>query len=200
MKKLFLFIALLIPMVSVAQDDETMSSSKQTTFEKFTSTIGEIVRFKDYELPEVKGKVGTGLMSVTYIVYANVREVIIGNNKSLFLRLRYRETPQSSQRMAFIAYEDVIEIDKALTELVKQGENDSRGEADYLENKFRTKDDFEIGYYIDKKVSVRGKESNDQKWYVDLDIRYNKSTAFFPTPDGLINLFKSAIQKMNELK
>ena len=44
MRTLFLLIAFLIPIVSNAQDDEATAttSSKQTTFERFTSTIGAI--------------------------------------------------------------------------------------------------------------------------------------------------------------
>ena len=191
-------IALLMPMVSYAQNDEATSSSKQTTFEKFTSTIGTIVKFKDYELPDVTGKTGSGMFSVTYTVHAKIRQVIIGNECSLFLRLSYQGY-QHPERTAFIAQEDVIDIEKALKELIKQSENDSTGDASYLENKFQTKDDFHIGYYIQKSVSKKGEESSELKWYVDLDNRYSYSTAFFPNPEGLINLFQMAIQKMEEL-
>ena len=139
------------------------------------------------------------MLAVQYTVHAEVRQVIIGNETSLFLRLTYQGY-QHPERVAFIAFEDVVEIEKALAELVKQSENDTTGNANYLENKFKTKDDFHIGYYIKKTVNKKGEESNELKWYVDLDNRYNYSTAFFPNPDGLINLFKTAIQKMNELK
>lgn len=198
MKKVLLLIALLMPMVSYAQNDEVSSSSKQTTFEKFTSTIGTIVKFKDYDLPDVSGKTGSGMFAVQYTVHAKLRQVLIGNESSLFLHLTYQGY-QHPERVAFIAYEDVLEIDKALKELIKQSENDSTGDATYLENKFKTKDDFQIGYYIQKSVSKKGEESNELRWYVDLDNRYSYSTAFFPNPDGLINLFQMAIQKMDEL-
>ena len=191
-------IAMMIPLVSFAQDEENVNSSKQTTFEKFTSTIGAIVKFKDYKLPDVTGKIGSGLLASTYTVHAEVRQVMIGNETSLFLRLTYQGY-QRPERVAFIAYEDVVEIEKALTELVKQSENDTTGDAYYLENKFKTKDDFHIGYYISKSTSKKGEESNELRWYVDLDNRYNYSTAFFPNSNGLIELFNSAIQKMNEL-
>ena len=200
MKKLLLIAALLIPMVIFAQtEDESPSSSKQTTFEKFTSTYGQIVKFKDYELPDLTGKIGSGLSAVTYTVHVRVREVIVGDEKSLFLHLS-RKPYERPERVAFIAYEDVVEINKALTELVKQSNNDSTGDANYLENKFRTKDDFYIGYYIDKTVSKKGEESNELRWYVCLDDRYNYSTAFFPNSEGLVSLFETAIQKMDEIK
>lgn len=200
MKNILLVIAFLMPMAIFAQnEDESPSSSKQTTFEKFTSAYGQIVKFKDYDLPDVTGKIGSGMSAVTYTVHVKVREVMVGNNKSLFLHLS-RKPYERPERVAFIAYEDVVEISKALTELVKQSNNDSTGDANYLENKFRTKDDFYIGYYIDKTVSKKGEESNELRWYVCLDDRYNYSTAFFPNPDGLVSLFETAIQKMEVIK
>ena len=82
MKKITLFIVLLFcsSFVSYAQDENNAApNSKQTTFEKFTSTIGHIVKFKDYKMDNVTGKVGSGLLAVNYIVHAEVREVIINN-------------------------------------------------------------------------------------------------------------------------
>lgn len=163
------------------------------------STAMLLPKFKDYKMDNVTGKVGSGLLAVNYIVHAEVREVIINNESSFFLRLTYQASGYS-ERVAFIAYEDVIEIDKALSELINQSTTDSTGDATYLENKFKTKDNFHIGYYIQKNVSKKGEESNELKWYIDLDSRYNHSTAFFPNPDGLKALFSTAIQKMNELK
>ena len=199
MKKLIVFLVLLMPMIVIAQNNEIASSSKQTTFEKFSSTIGTIVKFKDYKLTSVSSKIGSGLAATHYTVRAEVRQLIIDNNKTLFLHLTYQGY-QEPKRSAFIAMEDVVEIEKALTELIKQCESDSTGDAYYLENKFSTKDNFDIGYYIETTVDKKGEESNELRWYVTLDDRYNHSTAFFLEPDGLRDLFKTAIQKMNELK
>jgi hypothetical protein len=198
MKKFLLALALMMPLASFSQEEDSSKSTK-TTFEKFTSKIGTIVKFKDYKLEDVTGKLGSGLMATTYVVHGEVRQVFVGNESSLFLRLTYQGY-QHPERVAFIAYEDVLEIDKALTELISQSLTDSTGDAYYLENKFKTKDDFHIGYYIQKSVSKKGEESNELRWYVDLDNRYNYSTAFFPSPDGLKAFFTSAIQKMNEIK
>ena len=190
---------MMIPLLSFAQNEESVSEKKQTTFEKFTSTIGHIVKFKDYKMSDVSGKIGSGMLATNYTVHAEIRQVMIGNETSLFLRLTYQGSGYS-ERVAFIAYEDVVEINKALTELISQSSTDSTGDAYYLENKFKTKDNFYIGYYIQKNVSKKGEESNELKWYVNLDDRYNHSTAFFSNPDGLKSLFSLAIQKMTELK
>ena len=56
MKKLIFLIALMMPMASNAQNEESAISSRQTTFEKFTSTIGTIVKFKDYKQLVVSDK------------------------------------------------------------------------------------------------------------------------------------------------
>ena len=203
MKKILLIIALIMPMALFAQsEDNSPISSKQTTFESFTSTYGHIVKFKDYDLPDVTGKIGSGLLSTKYTVNAKVREVMVSDNTALFLLLTYRLGNDYPERTAYIAYEDVIEVNKALKELVKQSENDSTGDASYLENKFRTKDDFYLGYYIEKTtpINMRGKVIEERRWFVCLDDRYNHSTAFFPDAEGLINLFETAIQKMEELR
>lgn len=198
MKKLLFALALMMPLASFSQEEDS-SKSTRTTFEKFTSRIGTIVKFKDYKLDDVTGKLGSGLMATIYVVHAEVRQVFVGNESSLFLRLTYQGY-QHPERVAFIAYEDVLEIDKALTELINQSQTDSTGDAYYLENKFKTKDDFHVGYYIQKSVSKKGEESNELRWYVDLDNRYNYSTAFFTSPDGLKTLFTTAIQRMNEIR
>ena len=197
MKKILLIIAMLLPVAVFAQEETV--SSKQTTFEKFTSPIGKIVKFKDYELPTLESKFGSGFLSTTYSVQVGIREVIVDNDKSLFLHLTY-QAYEKPERNAFIAFNDVIEIDKALDELIKQKVSDTTGEASYLENKFKTIDDFMIGYYISKNVSKKGEVTYDNRWYIDLDNRYNYSTAFFNAPDELSKMFKSAIARMNELK
>lgn len=198
MKKYLLIAMLTLPLSLFAQSETEVKS--QTTFEKFTSTIGHIVKFKDYSLPDVTGKEGSGLLAVYYIVHAQVRQVMVGDDTSLFLRLSYKPDQTTPTRYAFIAYEDVKEIDKALKELVDQGSVDTTGDANYLENKFKTQDFFEIGYYISKHVSKKGEESFTKKWYIDLDNRFTSSTAFFATPNELVTLFESAISKMESLK
>ena len=198
MKQFLLMIMLALPFSVYAQSET--EEKNQTTFEKFTSTIGHIVKFKDYTLPDITGKDGSGLLAVYYIVHAQIRQVMVGDDTSLFLRLSYKPDQTTPTRYAFIAYEDVLEINKALKELVDQGSVDTTGDANYLENKFKTQDYFDIGYYIRKYVSKKGEESFTKKWYIDLDNRLNNSTAFFATPDDLVNLFGNAINKMESLK
>jgi hypothetical protein len=172
MKKIVLVLALMMPFASFAQDEESSKSTK-TTFEKFTSRIGTIVKFKDYKMEDVTGKVGSGLLATTYTVHAEIRQVMIANESSLFLRLTYQGY-QHPERIAFIAYEDVLEIDKALTELINQSQSDSTGDAYYLENKFKTKDDFHIGYYIQKSVSKKERSLTNLDgmliWIIDIII------------------------------
>lgn len=195
MKKIIFIIAVIMPLALFSQNET--SSQKQTTFEKFSSPIGTIVKFKEYEQPTLVSKVGSGLLAVTYRVGVKIREVLVGNEKALFLHLTYTDQTTKS---AYIAYNDVIELDKALDELIKQKESDTTGDASYLENKFKTDDDFMIGYYISKNVDKKGEASYETRWYIDLDNRYRYSTAFFEKPDDLSAMFKSAIKRMNELK
>ena len=100
MKKLLLITMLILPLSVFAQSEAEVKS--QTTFEKFTSTIGHIVKFKDYSLPDITGKDGSGLLAVYYIVHAQVRQVIVGDDTSLFLRLSYKPDQNTPTRYAFI--------------------------------------------------------------------------------------------------
>lgn len=146
----------------------------------------------------ITGKTGSGILSSTYNVKFNIRKTIVGSQSSVFLQLSYKYD-DSNETNAFISYNDVIELDKALDELIKQREADSLGEASYLENKFKTEDYLQLGYYLQKRVKKEG-VLEETYWYIDLDSRYRRSTAFFSTPENLSNGFKKAIQKLNELK
>ena len=200
MKKFMFIIALMMTNAIYAQNaGEENQVSDKTTFEKFTSSIGTIVKFKDYPLPEATGKTGGGMFAAVYTVNATVRQVIIEDVSSLFLKLSYKEY-QGPERIAFIAYEDVVEIKKALDEIITQRQSDTTGEACYLENKFKTKDYLEIGYYISKETNRKGDNSFKSNYYIDLDTRYRSSTAFFSEPTALVELFNNAINKMNQLK
>ena len=60
----------------------------------------------------------------------------------------------------------------------------------YLENKFRTVDGFEIGYYISK---------GQAGWYMKLE-KYSSSTVFSRDRMTLLTAFKNAQSKIEELK
>lgn len=182
MKKLLtlLTLMLMLPMVTFAQVQE---KKPQTTFEKFTSSLGIMMKFVDYGLPNVK--------SDYFEANAIVRKVIKNNESQCFLRISFTDYDNRAH-CAFIAYNDVVELKKALDELKKQVVNEVTGEAYYLENKFTTRDNLEIGYYISKDKSGEKAPS----WVIKID----NESLFFKDALALSTLFDNAIQKMNAVK
>ena len=184
MKKIILILALLMPVFTYSQETE---NKDQTTYEKFTSSIGYIVKYYNYTLPN--------LPSTYDLASVVVRKVISEGDESLcFLRIEFTRYEGSTQS-AFIAENDLVEMKKALEELISLSASDGTGDADYLENKFRIKDGSCIGYYIAKN------KSGDKKptWYFDINGR-NNGTLYFSSPDALLNCFSEAIAKIEAIK
>ena len=179
MKKVLFFIAMLIPMVSFAQKAD--DAKKLTKFEEFTSKTGTIVKFVDVNLPRLRlnyGSLETGIRTIKK------------TPNSYFYRLEKGETSTSNARIAMIEYSDLVEINKALDVLASEIDSDMASSPYYLENKFRTVDGFEIGYYISKGAV---------SWFMKLE-RYSNSTVFPSDRMSLITAFKDAQSKIEELK
>lgn len=178
-KYLALMMAMCLPLVTFAQSN---SEAKQLTkFEEFTSKTGSIVKFVDVSMPSINLIYGSLVTSI---------RTIKSSSDAYFYRLEKNETSSSLGSIAMIEYSDLVEINKALDKLSSEVENDIMENPDYLENKFRTVDGFEVGYFVSK-----GKAS----WYLRLE-RYNNSTVFVKYPELLIDSFKTAQNKIEELK
>lgn len=167
-------MAMLLPLATFAQNTEDVK--KLTKFEEFSSKTGSIVKFVDVKMPRISLSYGS--------LDASIRTIKSGNN-AYFYRL---EKPETS--IAMIEYSDLVEINKALTKLVSEVDADLASNPDYLENKFRTVDDFEVGYYVSK---------GEANWYLKLE-RYSSSTVFVKNHTLVINAFKNAQAKIEELK
>lgn len=183
MKKILFVIAFLIPVFTFAQGTE---KGEKTTFEKFTSSIGSIVKFVDYKMPI--------LTSDYEKAQITVRKVINDNSSQCFLKIEFKSY-NNRDYSAFIAYEDVVELAKALEQLQTLAENDGTGDANYLENKFRTKDKLYLGYYIDKNK----KGDKEPTWFISLE-GYSSSNLYFKSAEPLLNTFKEAINKIQEIE
>ncbi len=183
MKKLLLLIALMMPMASLAQGEE---KKEKTTFEKFTSSIGSIVKFVDYNMPV--------LVTSYERAQVTVRKVINNKSSECFLKIEFKDY-NKREYDAFIAYEDVVELAKALEQLKSMAENDGTGDANYLENKFRTKDRLYLGYYIDKNKSG----DKAPTWFISLE-GYTSSNLYFKSADPLLETFNAAINKIKEIQ
>ena len=171
-------MAMLLPLATFAQED---AKKQMTKFEEFTSKTGSIIKFVDVSLPRLGlsyGSLETGIRTIK------------SNNNAYFYRLEKAETSSSIAKIAMIEYSDLVEINKALTKLATEVEADVASNPDYLENKFRTVDGFEVGYYVSK---------GEANWYLKLE-RYSSSTVFVKNQTLVIDAFKNAQAKIEELK
>lgn len=177
MKKLLIFFAMMMPMVSSAQ----VSENKQLTkFEQLISKTGHLSKFVDVTMPTISGK----FMEVNTCI----RTVIGEQSNTYFYRIK--ETKNSITHIAMIEYSDLVEINKALVKLVNDVEADCAVNPDYLENRFVTNDGFQIGYYVSN-----GKAT----WYLKLE-RYSNSTIFIKNAETLTTNFAAAQTKIEILK
>lgn len=178
MRKLLIVLALLSPFFAFAQNDD---AKKLTKFEEFSSKTGTIVKFYDVSLPRLSTQFAS--------LETGIRIIKTGSD-SYFYRIEKPETSSSNARIAMIEYSDLVEINKALEKLASDVADDVSANPDYLENKFRTVDGFEVGYYVSKK---------EAHWFMKLE-RYTSSTVFFKNQDVIIEAFKAAQAKIDELK
>ncbi|MDO4951202.1 MAG: hypothetical protein Q4E49_03995 [Bacteroidales bacterium] len=178
MKKLLIAMAMMTPMVLLAQKDV---EKKLTKFEQFTSKTGKISKFVDVKMPSIsRAFIGS--------IDTSIRMVMGEENNFYFYRIEEGATSSSVAHIAMIEYSDLVEINKALIKLVGEVEADCAANPDYLENRFITEDGFQIGYYVSK-----GKAS----WYLKLE-RYSNSTVFIKNAEALTRRVKSLKRQIKE--
>ena len=182
MNKTLFFLIVLMPLSLFAQSN--MEEKKLTKFEEFSSRTGIIVKFVDVAMPNIPKRFMGNLES-------GIRTIKGGSSNSYFYRIEEAETSLNIAHIAMIEYSDLVEINRALTRLISEVDTDIAKNPDYLENKFKTVDGFEIGYYVSK-----GQTDN---WYIKLE-RYSKSTVFIKNKDVLVEAFSNAQKKIEELK
>lgn len=180
MKKILVILALVLPLVSFAQTSG--DAKKLTKFEAFSSKTGAIVKFVDVKMPNIP-------MNFMGSLESGIRTIKGGQN-AYFYRIEEAETSRSVSHIAMIEYSDLVEINKALAKLTSEVDADCAENPDYLENKFRTVDGVEVGYYVSK-----GKAS----WFMKLE-RYTSSTVFIKSKEALVEAFTNAQKKIEELK
>lgn len=172
-----LFLVILISSILIAQDVK----EEATKMDQFASKTGSILKFIDTNLPALK---------LSYsVAEVKIRKIISGGEIGYFLQIS--KEGKYDTKTASIAYEDLIEIIKALKTLKLESAKDLSLNPDYLENKFITEDGFQVGYYVSK-----GK----LKWYLTLERYGSGNTAFVKDVESIESLFDSAKLKIEELK
>lgn len=178
MKISFTFLISIFFLTSIFAQDVKDAETKMT---EFASKTGVIIKFEDYNLPDLK---------LTYGLAENkIRKLKSGNVEKYFFQISKKG--KYGEKTASIAYEDLIETQKALISLKNQAIADSSTTSDYIENKFVTDDGFRVGYYVSK-----GKLN----WYMVLEKYGSDNTIFIKNVSDIEQALNSAKQKMDKLK
>jgi len=178
MKNLFLLFGVIILTSAIFAQDVKEASTK---IDAFASKTGVIIKFVDYSLPN---------LNLTYgAAETKVRKLVSGGDVGYFYVISYKG--KYDTKTAAIAYEDLIEVLKAIQTLKLNSEKDKASNPDYLENKFVTDDGFQLGYYVSE-----GK----LKWYLVLEKYGSDNTVFINEVSTIEDAFGGAKTKIEELK
>lgn len=182
MKKILTLVLIILTVNGTFSQEETEKKEQKSKISDFISKKGSILKFEDFNLPNVKA-------SLYIVAESKIRKITNANQIKYFLQISKKDKYGSS--VASIAYEDIIEIKKALEILKDESVIDLPTNSDYLENKFISDDDFTIGYYINKsKIS----------WYMKLENYGSDNTLFMKTYEDLVKVFEVGKEKIEVLK
>ncbi len=180
-KKITILLFSILVANGVHSQEQKEHKEQKSKMIDFVSKTGVIIKFEDYDLPSLKLNYG--------VAETKIRKIISGNEEQFFFQISKKG--KYDTKTASIAYEDILEIQKALSSLQDQSVDDLVTLSDYLENKFISEDGFQIGYLVNK-----GKVS----WYIKLEKYGSGNTAFAKDFESLIEVFKSGKEKIEKLK
>jgi hypothetical protein len=147
----------------------------------FVSKTGVIIKTEDYNLLPIKSSYSSAK--------TKIRKIISGSSSKFFFQISKKG--KYSSKTASIAYEDLIEVIKALIQLKEQSSKDVTSISDYLENKFITDDGFRIGYYLSKtKIS----------WYIQLDNHGTDNTLYIKDYNKIVEAFNKGKEKIESIR
>jgi len=178
MKKLLFVTGLLFFAIVVFGQDVKEANTKM---DAFASKTGVIIKFVDYALPNLSLNYGAA--------ETKVRKLISGGDIGYFYQISYKG--QYDTKTASIAYEDLLEVIKAIQTLKTESATDQSSNPDYLENKFVTDDGFQLGYYV---------SSGKLKWYLVLEKYGSGNTVFINDISTIETAFNGAKVKIETLK
>mgnify|MGYP006145156561 CR=1 FL=1 len=181
--KHLLLISLFITLsaTSVFSQDAKDVKKEATKMDAFASKTGVIIKYIDYNLPNLK---------LTYgVAETKIRQLYSGQEIGYFYQIS--KEGKYDTKTASIAYEDLLEVIKAITSLKNQAASDKALNPDYLENKFVTDDGFKLGYYL---------SNGKLAWYLVLEKYGSGNTIFIKDVSEIELAFNSAKQKIEKLK
>lgn len=188
MKKIIVLLISIIPFISLAQE-EIEKNTKASKYEEYTAKTGVRCKFVDVALEEIPLKSSDAL-------HCSVR-TILGETGNCYFYCLERPAAQSYDRLtAQIAYEDLVEINKVLSQLKNEVDTDVASKPDYLENKYITEDGLVVGYYVDLNRAMNKYQAH---WYIVLN-DYSNSIVNIKKAESMFECFTQAQSKIEELK
>lgn len=176
MKKLII-TTIILSVFSLAICQEKDASK----MEKFASRTGQIIKFYDYSLPDI--------ISNYTSLETKIRKFESAGEVEHFYQIVKED--KYDNKVASIAYDDLVEVLKALETLNNNTEIDKSSNANYLENKFVTEDGFQVGYYAKK---------GEVNWYITLEKYGSGNTVFISDVAKIVNAFTEAKNKIEKLR
>jgi hypothetical protein len=178
MKTIITILSIAILSTSLSAQDAKDAATKM---DAFASKTGVIVKFEDTVLEPLKLSFG--------VAQTKIRKITSGGEVGFFLRIS--NEGKYGTKTASIEYSDLIEIQKAMYTLQAESESDRSISDRYIENKFVTEDDFQLGYYV----------SNGKiNWYMMLTRFGDGNTIFLRDENSVVNLINDAIQKIESMQ
>lgn len=180
--KHFLIAAICLPLQLWAQrQNEAASENNLDKIDVFASKKGTMIKFRDTKLSPIK-------LAYSGVAETRIRKFSSGGSSAYFYQIESKG--QYRSEVGSIAFEDLLELIKALDALQTELPNDLAQEPDYLENKYITDDGLRLGYLV-----ARGKAT----WYIALDDRGSDNTIFINDPALLRSAFAEAKSKIEEM-
>lgn len=174
-------LANLICLSILSQDLKKDQEKSKTKMDVFYSKNGTVVKFVDYNLPDLKSSYSSA--------ETRVRKITSDKQSGYFYQIEKKT--QYSNTTASIEYSDLLELIKAIEALKSDVENDKNLDPDYLENKFLTDDGFQVGYYVSKSKVT---------WYLKLERHGSDNSLYFSNVESIVNALDAARSKIEEVK
>ena len=178
---LFILLICLLGFGSVSAQDAKVAKKEASKMDAFASKTGVIIKYIDFNLPNLKLTRG--------IAETKIRQLYSGQEIGYFYQIS--KEGQYDTKTASIAFEDLIEVLKAIQSLKEAAEADNNLNPYYLENKFVTEDGFEVGYYVSKRKLA---------WYLVLEKYGSGNTIFLNGVTDIETAFNEAKTKIETLK
>ena len=158
------------------------SNNDLDKFEILVSKKGTMFKFQDTNLSPIR-------LAFAGAAQTKIRKVIVEHQSSFFFLIEQKG--QYRTEVGSIAYDDLIDLTKALDVLESELPADVAADPDYLENRYITEDGFRLGYLIQKTKAT---------WYLMLDDKGSDNAIFVSAPSTIRAALLEAKAKIEELK